>query len=267
VIRAVAVLAALLVPSLARADERITDDLPFKVPEDKVRVGLWKLQYGVHEVRRLEVGTYLLPYVALAAGVKTVNGHAKYQFYDRGRWTFAGGIGATYVDLNGLDIDAQISIVPMQLLGAAQLGRRWTLGAGLMWSRIDGAGAYNRDDDTMVRGAVAVSNAQSWLSATLAISRGWSLYLETRAISSTNVAIEADATHQVDDRTTVDVAATGKASIEALRGGSVTAAFHWSGERFRLRIGAGWGNYNVPVVNFVTPFTIPYPELDVYWVF
>jgi hypothetical protein len=29
----------------------------------------------------------------------------------------------------------------------------------------------------------------------------------------------------------------------------------------------GYGNFNVPMLNFVVPVATPFPELDLYWVF
>ncbi|MBA3502858.1 MAG: hypothetical protein M4D80_10975 [Myxococcota bacterium] len=265
----VAICTLLALAGTAHADERITDDTAYKTPEGKVRAGLWKLQYGVHRVPRLEIGTYTLPYTTWAFGIRTVNVHAKYQFYTGERFTFAASLGVAYVDLSGLDdqTSASIYVVPIQLLGAWQLSERITLGLGLMFSSVSGEGSYNEDENSEFRGAVAVSNAQTWLSMSLRISRGWSLYLETRGISSTEAAASGDYMKQLDDRTTVDVAATGNASIDEMQGASSLLAFQYSAKRFRMRFGVGYGNYNLPMINFIVPKATPFPELDLYWVF
>ena len=252
----------------ASADERITDDTAYKTPEGRIRAGLWKLAYGVHGVRGLELGTYTLPYLTWAFDVKSGNGQVKYQFLDGRRWALAASLGVAYVDLSGIDVDARIAVVPVQLLAAARLGRRFTVGLGLMYSQISGEGAYNEDDTEAFRGAVAVSSAQAWVSLTARLSRGWSLYLESRAIASTEAAGRGDLTIAVDDRTTVEVAATGNASIDEMQGGSTLAALQWSSRgRFRFRFGLGYGNYNIPVINFIIPIATPFPELDVSFVF
>ena len=261
------VVVAMLASSPAFADDRITDDTPYKIPSGAVRVGLWKLQYGVPNVSGLELGTYTLPYVSFALHVKSVNVHAKYQFFDKEHWTLAANVGFAYVDLGGLDIDARIAIMPIQILAARRIGKRLTLGLGMMWSTITGEGSYNEDEATEFRGAVAVDNVQTWFSLMLHLSRGWTLYFESRAVSSIEAAGNGDATFTVNDRTTVDVAATGKASIEELRGGSSLLAAQYSREHFRLRFGIGYGNYNIPVVNFIIPVATPFPELDFFWVF
>jgi hypothetical protein len=265
---ALAALAIAAAAGVARADERITDDTAYKTPEGRVRAGLWKLEYGVHGVPRLEIGTYTLPYLTWAFGVGSGNGHVKYQFIHGRQWALAASLGFAYVDLAGLDIDARIAVIPLQLLTAVRLGGRFTVGLGLMYSAISGEGGYNEDETTAFRGAVAVSNAQAWLSLTARISRGWSLYLESRAISSTEAAGQGDLRVRIDDRTTVDVAATGNASIDEMQGASWLAALQWSSAgRFRLRFGAGYGNYNIPVINFIVPVATPFPELDFYFVF
>jgi hypothetical protein len=256
---------ALATPVLA--DERITDDTAYKTPEGHVRAGLWKLQYGVHGVRGLEVGTYTLPYLSFAADVTSANTQVKYQFFDRRVWTLSAGLGLAYVNLAGIGVDAKIAIVPLTILAAARLGKRFTLGLGMMYTSLAGEGGYNEDEATEFRGAVAVDNVQSWLSLTMKLSRGWSLYVESRGISSTHGAADGDLRHNLDERTTVDIMLTGKASIDEMKGGSTLLAFQYSAERFRMRFGAGYGNFNIPVVNFIIPVATPYPELDVYWVF
>ena len=85
----IVIAAVLASTTLASADERITDDTPYKTPAGYVRAGLWKLQYGVHQVPGLEIGTYTLPYATWAFDLRTGNGHAKYQFLDGKRWTLA----------------------------------------------------------------------------------------------------------------------------------------------------------------------------------
>jgi len=263
----VAFFTLLLAAQPAAADERITDDTPYKIPSGAFRAGLWKLQYGIPGVPKLELGTYTLPYVSFAFKVKSFNAHAKYQFFDKEHWTLAANLAVAYVDLAGLDVDAQIGIVPIQLLAARRIGKRLTLGLGVMYSSISGEGSYNADEATEFRGAVAVDNVQTWVSLMLQLSRGWTLYLESRAVSSTQAAGRADATFSIDDRTTVDVTATGNASIDELRGGSSLLAAQYSRQRFRFRFGIGYGNYNIPVINFIVPATTPFPELDISWVF
>jgi hypothetical protein len=265
--RAALVIALLACATLAHADERITDDTAYTTPEGKTRFGLWKLQYGIPYVPGLEIGTYSLPYLTWAVDVRSVNAHTKYRIIDRDRWTLSAGFGITYVDFANLDVPVDIFIVPVQVLAAVRGNDRLTFGAGVMYTHMFGEGQYNEDEESSFRGAVAVSNVQSWLSLTTHLSRGWSVYLETRSVASTEANAAGDATYMINDRTRVDVAATGSASIEEMRGGSVLAAFQYSRERFRIRFGAGYGNFNIPMLNFIVPVATPFPELDVYWVF
>jgi hypothetical protein len=260
-------LIVLLASGTAIADERITDDTPYKQPSGAVRAGLWKLQYAVHGTTKVEVGTYTLPYLSYAFGVTSGNAHVKYQFFHGENWTFAANLGLAYVDFGGLDIDARVAVVPFQLLAARRIGKRLTLGLGTMYTSIAGEGSYNEDEATELRGAVAVDNAQSWISLMIHLSRGWTLYLESRAIASTQGAGSGDATFTIDDRTTVDVALTGKASIDEMQGASQLIAAQYSRKHFRMRFGIGYGNYNLPVINFIVPVATLFPELDISWVF
>lgn len=261
------VVAMVLGTRAASADDRILDDTAYTVPPGKIRAGLWKLQYGVANLPGLEVGTYLLPYATWAFGVRSANVQARYQLIRSERWAITAGAGLTYADLTGLDVDAKVWIVPTQLLAAVRVTSRLSLGAGVMYTRMTGEASYNEDEAGEFRGAVAVDNAQAWLSLMFKLSTGWSLYLESRGIAATEAAAQGDARVIVDDRTTVDVVVTGKASIDELKGASSLAVLQWSGQRFRLRVGVGYGNFNLPIVNFILPEPTLYPELDLFWVF
>lgn len=253
--------------TLARADERMTDDTAYTTPEGSVRAGLWKLEYGIPHSGGLDIGTYTLPYVTWVADVRSVNAHAKYRLFDREHWTLSAGLGITYVDFANLDVPVDIWLVPVTLLGAVRLGDRFTLGVGIMYTEMFGETAYNEDENASFRGAVAVANAQTWLSLTTRISRGWSLYLEGRSISATEANASGDGMYMINERTRVEVAATGSASVEEMRGGSVLAAFQYSAQHFRIRFGAGYGNFNVPMLNFIVPVATPFPDFDMFWVF
>lgn len=265
--RALAIAIVLASVAVASADVRITDNTAYTTPTGKVRAGLWKLQCGIPYADGLELGTYTLPYATWAVDVRSFNGHAKYRLLDRGRWTLSASLGVAYVDFANLDVPVDVWVVPTSLLGAARLGDRITFGAGAMYTHMVGEGRYNPDEDSTFRGAVALSNVQGWLSLTTRISRGWSLYLEGRTISSTEASGAGDVMYTIDERTHVDVAATGKASVDELRGGALLAALQYSRTSFRMRFGLGYGNFNVPMLNFVVPVATPFPELDLFWVF
>lgn len=254
-------------PRSARADERITDDTPYVLASGDLRVGLWKLEYGVPKVRGLEIGTLTLPYLAWAFKVKSGNAHVKYQLVAGALTSFAASIGATYADLSGIGVAARVSIVPIQLLISRRFGDRLTFGLASMYTVIGGEGTYNADEASELGGAVAIDNLQSWFSIIARLSRGWSLYFEARAVSSVGAGASGAVHRAIDDRTAVDIQVTGNASIDELRGGSSTMVAQYSGHHFRLRLGVGYGNYNLPLLNFVVPIATPYPVFDAYWVF
>src|SRR6185503_5393670 len=129
------------------------------------------------------------------------------------------------------------------------------------------AGQHNKQDRTRFRGAIAANTLQVWANAMWRWTRGLTLYGELRAVSSVDIAANGDTMHVLDARTTVTVMAHGDANLEEVHGASATLGLHWARKRFRLRAGVGYGNYSVPVLNFVVPVAIPFPELDVYWVF
>jgi hypothetical protein len=48
---------------------------------------------------------------------------------------------------------------------------------------------------------------------------------------------------------------------------SIVPSLHISWGVFNLRLGLGYGNYNVPLVNFVLPTRTPIPDFDLFFVF
>jgi len=265
--RSLLVIVLCLVSATAAADERITDDTPYKNPTGSVRLGLWRAEYAVHGTERLTIGTYTLPYLAFVGGVTTGNGYVEYQLVHRDHFALEAGIGMTYVDFTNLGVDAQLVVVPIRLLSAFRVNDSFAIGLGAMSTGVSGAGAYNSKSDSQFRGAVAASTLQGWVSAMWRWSRGWTLYAEVRGISGVGVNAEGDATHMIDARTRVEVMARADANVDELRGASGTLALHYARKSFRLRAGAGYGNYSLPVLNLVVPVAIPYPELDLYFVF
>jgi len=48
---------------------------------------------------------------------------------------------------------------------------------------------------------------------------------------------------------------------------SIVPGLAWSWSSFNLRIGVGYGNYNVPGVNFMIEQRTPIPQFDLFWTF
>jgi hypothetical protein len=91
---------------------------------------------------------------------------------------------------------------------------------------------------------------------------------EARRLIFQRVTASTDVESHPDEFTTVELHLAGKTSALDFRNAwSLTACAVFSWKVFNVRAGLGYGNYNVPGVNFVTGQRFLFPDLDVYWIF
>lgn len=63
----------------------------------------------------------------------------------------------------------------------------------------------------------------------------------------------------------VDVVASGESNaLEPVRSFALTTDFVWSWSHVNLRAGLTYGNVTIPMVNFVSPSKIVFPNLDLF---
>ena len=73
---------------------------------------------------------------------------------------------------------------------------------------------------------------------------------------------------ELDEFTTAELQAEGETSVlDLVDGSSLVFGALLSWQRFNLRLGASFGNYNIPGVNFVIAGRLIVPEIDMYWRF
>ena len=78
----------------------------------------------------------------------------------------------------------------------------------------------------------------------------------------------ADVELHPDAYTTVAIHYSGQADgVEFRNAGSLELGAVMSWQTFNLRLGYGYGNYNVPGVNFVTAQKYFFPDFDLFWIF
>ena len=264
---ALLLLAAFATPARAyhTSRERATDGTAYTMEGGSLRAGLFKLQYG--PVDFAMIGTYTLPWALLAATV-----HGKVRVLQIDPVAVALQAGFAYFDssrLAWLDDeagDARVTVLPLEAFVSYRM-TDITLSGGVAYTEVAVDGALALDAfDGAIRGAT--DNLQLTATGELRLSRVIALLLNLRWLLLQRVLGKADATVYPDDFTTVAVhsGVTGE-RFETSAGFSIVPAVHFSWGTFNLRAGLGWGNYNVPLVNFVLPQRTLIPDFDLFFVF
>ena len=247
-------------------DDHITDDTAWTLSGDKsFRLGVFKGSFTVAD--RLEVGTYVLPWAALAPSV-----FAKVRFLSLGpsQWAVEGGLFHvdTGVFARSEPTAPVFTIGTLTLASTLRLAPHHQLSNNLVGTLVHGTGRI--EDSTLEgTGEGALTNLQYVGAYEYRISRTLALVITGRYRLLQVLEAESDFTARPDDYTSVDVelAARGDQIINFSYAFSIIPALAWSWESFNLRLGVGYGNFNVPGVNFMIDKRTPIPEFDLYWTF
>ena len=245
--------------------ERATDGTAYTMEGGSLRAGLFKLQYGPVDFALL--GTYTLPWALLAATV-----HGKVRVLQIDPVAVAVQAGFAYFDssrLGWLDDqagDAKISVLPLEAFVSYRM-TDFTFSGSVAYTEVAVDGALALDAfDGAIQGAT--DNLQLTATGELRLSKVIAVLLHLRWLVLQRVLGTADATVYPDDFTTVAVHSDVTSDrFEAGGGFSIVPAVHFSWGTFNLRAGLGWGNYNVPLVNFVLPQRTLIPDFDLFFVF
>lgn len=245
--------------------ERATDDTAYTMAGGSLRAGLFKLQYSPLDFAT--VGTYTLPWALLAATV-----HAKLRLLPSDPVALALQAGFAYFDssrLSWLDEQAGNAVVTALPLEAF-VSHRMTdlsLSGSVVYTEVDVDGALAMDAfDGAVEGAT--DNLQLTATGEIRLSRVIALLVHVRWLVLQRVLAQANARVYPDDFTTVAVHSDVTGGEFVVRDGfSIVPGIHLSWGEVNLRAGLGYGNYNLPLVNFVLPERTLIPDFDLFFVF
>ena len=158
--------------------------------------------------------------------------------------------------------DATFYILPVELVASWRKGD-WTLSPGAIFTKIAVSGEYDEDQ---FEGAVAVTNLQLYFTTEWRVSDSIALLLHLRWLAYQDTSAAGTLTLNPDPYTEVEVISDGSSDLlDYHRAASAVASIAFSWEVFNLRLGLGYGNYSIPLLNFVVPHKTPIPELDLYW--
>ena len=235
------------------------DETGYTMQPGEVRLGLWKLELGVPSAGGVTLGTYTLPWLALAAEVPLVNAYARVPLYHGDRWAVAATAGVWNVTVDPVSFWA----VPLQVHASyeASYPVTYTLGAGYHYV---GVRAGADVDDASLRGAVAVTNGQLSLTAEWRRGRRSAWEVRGRLLLMQEISGSADAEVRIDEFTRAEIHAAARTPVGSRVGGQVSVAWLGSWKCLNLRAGMAYGYYDVPGLHLVVPVALPMPELDLY---
>jgi hypothetical protein len=247
-------------------EERLTEDTAYTLQKRRLRLGLFKIQYGIWDP--FMVGTYTAPWIVALA-----NFHFKWRYLNSEHWAAALQVGFGRLDVSKLEAfedepgDAIINVGTFEPSVSYRFNDRYTLSATVPYSRISAVGTINTD---ALKGALdgAVDNLQLTTTFEWRWTRVTALVVHARYLLFQRAYGDGNATLYPDEFTRVDVSAdaeTGDLNFKYAWSVVPSLAFSW--KHFNLRIGLGYGNWSIPPVNFVLPEKTVIPDLDVYWVF
>lgn len=239
----------------------------FLLNQGEWQVGLFRVDYGAME--QLQIGTYTMPWLVVFPNIQF-----KMLAFQNERWAVSLRPGLFYEDFElprkiyGIgpeSTDIKLWIIPLEGYVSAVIKERFTLTLAAVYTAIAGKGSYNPDD---YRGTAAAANAQIGLGFQWRVNHVTALTFQARYVAFQSATGVGNVTMDVDDATSADVRARGSANAaDASNGYSFAASALFSWQTFNLRVGAGYGNYNIPGMNLVIPKRYPFPVFDLFWRF
>jgi hypothetical protein len=247
-------------------DEHITDDTAWTLKGPKNwRLGLYKASVTIAD--RLVVGTYLWPWLA-----RTPSAFAKLRFLSLGPTQWATEVGFFRLDTQSFDgtgADAPVFTVgSLALVDSIEINRQHQISTKLIGTAVRVTGQL-ADDTLRGNGSAALTNLQLLLAYEWRLSSSLAFVVTGRYQLLQVLAGETRFRATPDEYTSVDVAlaASDDHVVNYSYAFSIVPALAMSWQTFNLRLGVGYGNFNIPGVNFMINRRTPIPELDLYWTF
>lgn len=246
------------------ADEHITDDTAWTARGGTFRLGMYKTEYAFHD--RFTLGTYIWPWF-----LRTSSLYAKWRFYDGASWGWATRFGFFRLDSSAFpqsEANAVFTVVPIELTATYRIDADDQLHQSLVTTAVNLRGT---SDTEALRGAAqsGVTNTQYVAVYEHRYSRTRALVITGRFLLAQVLRADADLVWHPDEFTTIEFHGEGSDpdSLHWRAAFSIVPSFVWSWDTFNLRLGVGYGNLNIPGVNFMLPERGVIPDVDLYWVF
>ncbi len=241
--------------------QHLIDQTGYSLNKGEWILGAFRFGYAFFDFLQLE--TYTLPWL-----LKAPNFTLKSTVWSNDLWAVALRVHFTHVDfekVNWVDVPARLNIIPLEAAASYRITPDFKVSLALQYNQILTEGEY---DEAELKGAVANTNSQAVMTLELRLHRRWALTLRGRMLLAMDTSGNARTIRQVDPYTTVTIYAKSDLNLQNLafpKVWSVVPGVAYSGSVFAFEFGLGYGNYNVPGVNFVVPDKSIVPEFDLYW--
>lgn len=252
--------------------EHITDQTAYTLRDGEWRLGLFRVEYGLWD--SVSIGTYTVPW-ALAIS----SAMAKWRFYDTdsGRFSASTRLSVLALDFTKLkkrvggdasedDPSATLVVVPFELASSYRLNKDMTLSAEMVFTSVTLKGDGSKSS-TDFEGAAATSNGQLGLTFEWRWSEVTALVLHARTLMYQTAQVAGNTVVPVDDYTTIEIVGSGETDALDYSASSFVPSLQWSWSSLNLRAGMGYGNWNIPGINFVLPNKSVILDFDLYWRF
>lgn len=246
--------------------EHITEDTAWTLRGSKnFRLGLYKASVTIAD--HVELGTYLWPWVA-----RTASAFAKVRFLSLGPWHWALEGGFFRLDTAAFDDTGPTAPVftvgTLDLVNTLELGKGHQISNNLIGTLVSASGDL-AEDTLKGTGRAGLTNLQYLVAYEYRLSRTLALVITGRYQLLQVLAGDTRFTATPDEYTSIEVvaAASDDQVVNFRHAFSIVPALAWSWQSFNLRLGVGYGNFNVPGINFMIERRTPIPELDLYWTF
>ncbi len=243
--------------------EPATDWSALTLHQNEWRMGLFRGQYGILEP--LQIGTQWLPWL-----LKVPNVDLKWTVWSDRTWSAS--VSGAFFTVNAQDFDKdaediQFTMVPIELTGSWR-GDALAAHLRLSYTVVKTTGdASVESADTDIKGVAAVSTGALGLSGEWHLSRSFALVTELAASIYQDAKATGESSSQIDPRTTLELHAGGSADLKSGRLANGTLSAFWSWATFNLKLGLGYGNYQVPTLHLFAGDPVVFPDLDMFWRF
>jgi hypothetical protein len=259
-----------LAPSSARAyhtyEERLLDSTAYSLQRRRVRLGLFKLSYGI--IDELQVSTYTMPWLlGLIFEDAAPNIELKSTFYDRKRLALSASLGflsGTIEQIEGVErTKVRYFLVPASLAASVRINSDVSTHIGGMFTGVSGD-VDTSPGATDIAGSTVVDILQFWGMVEWRLSRVVAFTFTVRWVPWVSGLIVRGSldSDNPDIGIQLDVDVTDLTNTFAVIPGFV---FSW--ERANIRLGVGYGDFFVEGFALVVPGSVlsyVSPEFDIF---
>lgn len=259
-----------LCPSSARAyhtyEERLLDSTAYSLHRRRVRLGLFKLSYGI--IDQLQLTTYTMPWLlGLIFEDVAPNIEFKSTFYDRKRLALSASLGflsGTIEQVEGVErTKVRYFLVPASLAASVRINSDVSTHIGGMFTGVSGD-VDTHPGATDIAGSTVVDILQFWGMVEWRLSRVVAFTFTVRWVPYVSDIIVRGSL----DSDNPDIGIGLKVElIDLTNTFAVIPGFVFSWERANIRLGVGYGDFFVESFALVVPRDLLggiSPELDIF---